>query len=291
MPVQTTVSEKSEVVDSKPADLLDKLSPDALPSLPATDSGNAPKQNLFHKAKWFVLLALVLLILLVIVSLLIFAGKKSSGLLGKVPAAATSGNLAAFVAPVNVLDVEFSSDLQRDRFLKNFQEAGKTADLNTRYKLLLDNFGQLEAIYSANHSPKTRKLLVDYSAYLSKNFPENSKRDSLVLSVPCFDSSCGVANYPVAVKVLVSEIKASVLSDEVKQAVLAKIDEAAYSKDPTVQWTAYLNGFNLVKSQYDLKKDAGVKAVALVLVDFMKADYPDKYATAERLFPDAFKLE
>lgn len=299
MPVQNAVSEKSPVVDSKPADLLGKLSPDALPTLPpgGTKStiapiggSNVPRQSLFHKVRWFVLLVFVLLIAAAVFLILNFNAKRSPGLVGNAPTVVPKA-LAVFVAPINVADVEFSSDLARDRFLKNFQDAGTATDINARYKLLLENFSQLEAIYSANHDPKIRKLLVDYSTYLVNNFPENSKNDNLVLNVPCYDSSCGMTSYPSAIKTIVSDVKASTLDSGVKQAVLAKLDEAGYSKEPSAQWTAYLNAFNLVKSQYDLKKDADVKKILLSLSDSMKSSYPDKYASVERLFPDLFKLE
>ena len=160
MPVQSSVGAKSEAAGSTQSKLAVGTSPvstvsspqvaDNMPQIaPTSGTSNVPKQSLFHKIRWFVLLALVILISTVVVFLLNFTKSGEKNL----------PKTTAYAAPINVADVVFPSDFQRDIFLKNFQDAGKTSDYQARYKLLQDNYSRLLGFYTVDHNPKTREIL------------------------------------------------------------------------------------------------------------------------------------
>lgn len=298
MPVQSTVSDKSEVVDSKPGDLLGNLSPDALPSFPTDsakaqltptpDPGNTPKRSFFHNFRWLVLFALVFLIFAAIIYFLNFAGKGLPGFAGKTPAA-TSGNLAEFVAPINVADVAFPSDFQRDIFLKNFQDAAKTNDNLSRYKLLDDNYTRLLGFYTQDHDPRTRGVVEQYFAYMTGNFPDQAKKS--IYTVPCYDLGCGKANYPDVIKGIKEEIDgSSKIEKDLKENLDKNFEAAALSSSSEAQFSYYEQVFQSLKGSYEKTKDNQIKGIAIKLRDFIKASYGDLYNVQLKYRPELFDI-
>ncbi|MEK7581495.1 MAG: hypothetical protein AAB512_04380 [Patescibacteria group bacterium] len=293
MPVQSAVSDKSGVVDSDPNGLLGGLSPNAVPSFPAGGaraqpapaggSGSSPKKGLFHNAKWFVLLALLVLIVAFIAFFL-----NPAKPLGKVPTS-TPNNLEEFVAPINVSDVLFPSDFQRDIFLKNFQDAAKTGDSLTRYKLLDDNYTRLLGFYTQDHDPKTREVLTQYSTYMKSNYADQAQKNSY--AVPCYDLGCGKANYLDEAKSIKETIDAStVLEKDLKDNLDKNFEAAAFSASKEAQFSYYEQVFQSLKGSYEKTKDNNLKEIAIKLRDFIKASYADLYEVNLKIKPDLFDI-
>ena len=290
MPVQSKVSAKSEAAGSTQSKLAVGISPvsavsspqvaDNMPQLaPTRVAGNAPKQSLFHRVRWFVLLVLVVLIFAIVVFLLNFT--KSAG--KNLPKA------AVYTAPINVSDVVFPSDLQRDIFLKNFQEAAKTGDSTTRYTLLDDNYTRLLGFYTQDHDQNTRKVLEQYAAYMTGNYPDQAKKSIYI--VPCYDSGCGKANYPDEIKSIREEINASkTIEKDLAENLGKNFEAAALSGSRETQFSYYEQVFQSLKGGYEKTGDNQLKGMAVKLRDFIRVSYGDLYNRYLKIKPDLFDI-
>lgn len=195
------------------------------------------------------------------------------GLLKSVPGS-QSNKVGPFVPPINVADVNFTSDFQRDIFLKNFQDAGKTSDFQTRYKLLQDDYTRLLGFYTADHDPKTRQVLGQYAQYMINNYPEHAQEG--IYTLPCFDSGCGKASYPAEIKKIMDEVAANdSLDKSFKDNLNKSFEEAVLSSNKNFQWSTYVNALSSVKSLYGKSKDQATLSIYNELAAFIQKAYPD----------------
>lgn len=195
-------------------------------------------------------------------------------LLKSVPGGSASNKVGSLVPPINVADINYPSDFQRDIFLKNFQDAGKTSDYQQRYKLLQDDYSRLVGFYTGDHDPKTRNVLEQYAQYMISNYPESAQES--IYTVPCFDSSCGTAKYSDEVKKIKGEIDASDAFDKsVKGSIDKDFEAAALSSNKNFQWSTYVNVLSAVKSVYDKNKGETILAIYKELVAFIDKTYPE----------------
>ncbi len=255
------------VVGNQPASVVAQQQPP-----PSSGSGGRffikiPTEQLFSGLSQILFLASVVVIVGISI---IFLGLP--GLPKSVPGS-QSNKVGPFAPPINVADVKFPSDFQRDIFLKNFQDAGKTTDSGQRYKLLQDDYTRLLGFYTGDHDPKTRKVLEQFSQYMINNYPDQAQKS--IYTVPCFDSGCGKVNYPQEIQKIKADLTAASASAELKDSLNKNFEEAALSSDKNFQWSTYVNALSSVKSTYDLNKDQAVLAIYKHLADFITKNYPD----------------
>lgn len=254
---------------NQPADNLSQKPPIPPAEKRLIDFIKVPAEQLFSGISQILFLASVV----VIVGIYIFF-LGLPGLLKSVPGGSQSDKVGPLVPPINVADVNYPSDFQRDIFLKNFQDAAKTGDYSARYKLLENDYIRLLGFYSGDHDPKTRKVLEQYVQYMISNYPERAQES--IYTVPCFDSGCGTAKYPDEVKKIKGEIDASTAFDKsVKESIDKDFEAAALSSNKNFQWSTYVNVLSAVKSVYDKNKDETILATYKELVAFIDKTYPE----------------
>lgn len=185
----------------------------------------------------------------------------------------SSQKIGPLAPPINVADVKFPGDLQRDLFLKKLHDAAKATDYTARYKLLLDNYSTLLGFYSGDHDPKTRAVLEQYAQYMINNYPEHAQES--IYTVPCFDASCGKASYPAEIKKIKDEVDNGAFDKSLIQNLDRSFEAAALSSDKNFQWSMYINALSGVKSLYDKNKDANVLSLYKELLSFIEKNYPN----------------
>lgn len=194
------------------------------------------------------------------------------GLLKYAPGSQSS-KVGQLVPPINVADVNFPSDFQRDIFLKNFQDAGKTGDYQQRYKLLEDDYSRLLGFYTGDHDPKTRKALEQYAQYMINTYPDQAQNS--IYTVPCYDTGCGMAKFPQEIQKIKADLDAASASANLKDSLNKNFEAAALSSDKNFQWSTYINALSAIQSVYDISKDELILAVYKELADFIGKNYPD----------------
>lgn len=201
----------------------------------------------------------------------------------------SSQKVGPLVPPINVADVKFPSDFQRDIFLKNFQEAGKTRDYVTRYKFLQDDYLRLLGFYSADRDPKNRKILEQYAQYMINNYPEHAQES--IYTVPCIDSTCGKIKFSDAVSKIKGEVDANPAIEKVLKDSLDKnFEAAALSSAKEAQFSYYQQIFQSLKGSYNKTKEGSLKQTAVELRDFIKANYSDLFGISLKYKPDLFDI-
>lgn len=192
---------------------------------------------------------------------------------------------------IDIAQINFSSPLEKESFLKNFEAAEKEKDQAKKYQLLEESFTILMGFYIGSHDPATRQQAEIFAKFMAKEFPENYQKKQSMFTVPCLDLACGSANYPVEIKNLQTELKAiSALDQQVLKNLLKKFEAAAISADKSLQWTNYLAVFQSLKSEYARTKDTKISAAGEKLKNFLKQNYPQDFAKFERNFPEAMKI-
>lgn len=264
MPVQPAAG-------SQPADNLLQNPPIPTGQKRLIDLIKIPSEQLFPGLGQILFLASVVVVLLVST---FFLGVTE--FLNSKPGATSQKQVGEFVAPINVAEVNFPSDFQRDIFLKNFQDAAKTGDYSARYKLLENDYIRLLGFYSADHDPKTRKVLEQYSQYMVNNYPDQAQKS--VFTIPCYDSSCGTAKHSQELTSIKGEIYASSVIGRGQMENLDKdFEAAALSGSKDVQFSYYEQIFQSIKGSYEKTKDENLRGTAIKLRDFIKANYVDLF--------------
>ncbi len=261
MPVQPAAG-------SNPADNLSQKPPIPPGEKRLIDFIKVPAEQLFSGISQILFLASVVVVIGISI---FFLGLP--GLLKSVPGGSASTKVGPLVPPINVADVNFPSDFQRDIFLKNFQDAGETRDFSSRYKLLEEDYTMLLGFYTQDHDAKTRKVLEQYSQYMVNNYPDQAQNS--IYTVPCYDSSCGTAKYPQEIQKIKADLTAASASAELKDSLSKNFEAAALTPDKNIQWSTYVNALSAIKSVYDISKDELILSIYKELADFIGKNYPD----------------
>lgn len=242
------------------------------PSMPSFSGPSGfikiPIEPLFSGIGHILFLAAVVSVIGVSIFFLGISNYQKSGKAGN-----SSGKVGELVPPINVAEINFPSEFQRDIFLKNFQDAGKTGNYQERYKLLQDDYSRLLGFYTGDHDPKTRKVLEQYAQYMINNYPEHAQER--IYTTPCFDSGCGTAKYPDEIKKIKDEVAGGNFDNTFKDGLDKSFEAAALSSDKNLQWSTYINALSSVKSYYDVGKSEAVLALYRQLAAFIEKTYPD----------------
>lgn len=193
--------------------------------------------------------------------------------------------------PIDLTKINYSSPLEKESFLKNFDAAKKERQKDKRYKLLEESFSYLRGFYIGSHDAATREQAQIFAAFMTWEFPDNYQKTQTLYTIPCIDATCGTANYPEPIKSLKTSFEdISAIDKQVLESIMKKFEAAAISTDAQVQWSNYFDAYLSLKSEFVRTKDDKVAEAQKSLEDFLRESYPQNFKVFEKYFKEDFSL-
>lgn len=239
-------------------------------------SPSVPKFKPVLKSKYLLVFALLLLCVL---AGLFFLGKELKLFEKRVSAR----------PDLNLEQINYPSTVWKERINKNFDLASKETKKNDQLELYLSIFDDLVGIYTNDHQSSSREQAKSLKDFIEREFSDSDK--VRVLEVPCLDRSCGSSEVPDAITDVYGFVKDGPPLDPVVADNLAKKFEAAsVSTNEEYKWGEYLAIFNSLKSESARTGNSDIKKAGEEMINFMRAEYSQRFTTHEALFPETFKL-
>ena len=192
--------------------------------------------------------------------------------------------------PIDLKQVKFSATAVQRRIEETLNNVLGEKDKEKQSELSETLFTDIRGIYEQNHDSATRKQLELLGAYIEKNFPSQYQKQKDLYAIPCLDNECGQASYPSQIIQIKEQLTDSKLDQKILESILKNFEGAAFTKDGSKQWAYYLNSFNMLKSQFETKKDPQIKKIAQSLKDFMENQFPNEFKVVEKAKPESLEL-
>lgn len=191
-----------------------------------------------------------------------------------------------FEYPVETANIQFPSNLVKERFLENFRKAKDEKDTAKQYVIFAENFKMLRGFYLSTAAYDNRVALEKYEEFMRKNYPNQVIPDAALYEYPCIDKLCEVEiKYAPDIEFIRSDLTGNAtVNAEVRDQILRNIDAAVASQEKDNQFNSYASVLSMVKSEVERTSDDGLRAIHGKMIAFLGANY------GEYEIPESLKL-